>query len=630
MSLPLPTSLTRFQKGLLLFAIAMALFTLGRLLLLLNYPNEFSSLGAGLTAEAFFSGLRFDGSVIGRLFAIPLVLMWLPFRLFDRRVWFDGFAWLLYALTLGCVLLLIGDVIYFAEVQRHVSYELLAMGNDTRFLFEYAFQAYLPQVIGFLALAVALGWLWLRILRIPFKPSSYAPAKFLVLFILLAAVGRGGFTGKVIEIIEAYEGGNAAYGNLVLNGAFTTLVFALNLDDDGGHQFFDDGKLKHILAGEVGQVDPEYPMVKRFSQDKPTGYNVVFVLMESWNFDFVDSFGNKGYGVTPNFDAMAKDGLRFTQFYAAGQRSIDGIQSTLTGIPVLKGLPRLDTGIGVSNISRLGKIARDNGYSTIFMQTSDRDSYKVDGIAAATGFEHYYGREDVPILLDYPDPDAAIFGWDYDTLQFMKKKIDGLKKPFLAYLFTGSTHRPYAVLPQQFMTHKPHDPQGINGYLDTLNYSDWSIGQFIQAAKKTDWFDNTIFIFTADHTTKFQKADELPDRFHTPFLIYAPGIIKPGEKRVIGSQLDVMPTIIDLLGFDNKFSALGQSLFRKKDGGEAFVTMGGQNIGLITKDGYIFHDLKERMASGGFSKVKADEEEQRLLAKDQLSYELLKKNKWAY
>jgi phosphoglycerol transferase MdoB-like AlkP superfamily enzyme len=374
-------------------------------------------------------------------------------------------------------------------------------------------------------------------------------------------------------------------------------------------------------------------MAKAYPKDKPTGYNVVFILMESWNLDIIDSFGHNGYGVTPYFDALAKDGLKFTRFYAAGQRSIDGIQSTLTGIPVLKGLPRLDTGIGVSNISRLGNIVKSNGYSTLFMQCSDRGSYKVDAIAAATGFDHYYGREDVPILLDYPDPDAAIFGWDYDTLQLMKKKIDGLKKPFMAYFFTGTTHRPYAVLPKQFMTHKPHTPQGINGYLNTLNYSDWSIGQFIAAAKKTDWFKNTIFIFTADHTTHtagLQHANIPPDRFHTPFLIYAPGIIKPGESDVIGSQLDVMPTIIDLLGLKNKFSALGTSLFRKEDGGEAFVSMGGQYIGLINENGYVFNDMKERTATGGLTPAMADRAEQRLLAKDQLTYELLKKNKWAY
>jgi phosphoglycerol transferase MdoB-like AlkP superfamily enzyme len=400
--------------------------------------------------------------------------------------------------------------------------------------------------------------------------------------------------------------------------------------EEVNHNFFPRDKAVAILNGHEKPLDPDYPMLERY-EEKPTGYNVVFVLLESWNFDYVDSFAGNGYGVTPYVDALAKDGLRFTRFYAAGQRSIEGIQATLTGIPALKGLPRIDAGIGVSNFSRLGSIAKEQGYSTLFIQTSGRDSFKVQGIASATGFDDFYGKEDVPLLLDYPDPDASVFGWDYDTLQFMKKKLDGLKQPFLAYAFTGTTHEPYAPLPGQFMQHQPHDPNGENGYLNTMSYADWSIGRFIEQARKSPWFDNTIFIFTADHTNHFQKGRDVLQRFHTPFLIYAPGIIEPGESRVIGSQLDVMPTIIDLLGLKEEFAALGKSLFKKGgDGqGEAFVTMGGQQIGLINQDGFILHDLQRLLESRGLDKAMTQQMEMRLLAKDQLSYELLQANRWA-
>jgi len=627
MPITLPTSLSRFQKGLLFFAITMLLFSLGRGLLWLQYPAVFASLDGGQTLLAFANGLRFDSSVIARLFAIPMVLMWLPFKPFEHRLWFEPLAWLLYVVTLVLVLLLIGDVIYFAEVERHVSYELLAMNNDLGFLLSYSLAVYPFELLAFALFALLLGVLWRWILQLPTARSSYAPAKYLALFLLLAIIGRGGVSGKIIEIIDAYSGGDAAYGHLSLNGAFTTVVFALNLEETG-HQFLESERLPAILDGEVNRVDSNYPMLNRY-EGKPNGHNLVFVLMESWNFDFVDSFGGNGYGATPQFDALAREGLRFTNFFAAGQRSIDGIQATLTGIPVLIGLPRLDTGIGVSNISRLGSTAKEHGYSTIFMQTSSRDSYKMQGIATAMGFDHFYGREDIPLLLDYPDPAAAVFGWDFDTLQFLKEKIDRLEKPFLAYAFTGTTHSPYSELPSGMMRYQPHQAEGINGYLNTLSYADWSIGRFIGEARNSDWFENSIFVFTADHTTKLQKTRKTTDRFHIPLLIYAPGIVAEGESRVIGSQLDVMPTIIDLLGLDNEFAALGESLLRKSDGGEAFVSKGGQSIGLITPQGFVFHNLKQRTEVDGLPARLADRLEQRLLAKDQLSYELLKKNKWA-
>ncbi len=621
--------MTRLQKSLLFFAIAMGLFTLGRALLYLLYPHQFAHLSAGALFGAFGYGLRFDGAVVARLLAIPLLLANLPLRLLDRRGWFDLFAWALFAIVFGMVLVLLGDVFYFKEVKRHVSYELVMLSEDWGFLVSYALRAYWWALLLFAAGAGGLGWLWLRILRAPIRPMRWAPLQYLVLFMALAVAGRGGATGKVVEIIDAFDSGDSAYGNLCLNGVFTTMVFSLNMEPVN-HHFYPEAQALAILHQQRPTVDPDYPMAQRYDAT-PSGRNVVFVLMESWNFDYVDSFSGGHIGATPNFDALARDGLKFTRFYASGQRSIEGIQTTLTGIPALKGLPRIDAGIGVSNFTRLGDIAAQHGYHTIFVQTSDRDSFKVQGVAKAAGFKEFYGKEDIPLLLHYPDPNLATFGWDYDMLQFMKGRIDADGAPFLAYCFTGTTHTPYPSLPG----HTIRTPAGIddeNGYINALHYSDWSIGQFMQAARQAPWFNNTVFIFTADHATHWQQGGFL-QLFHTPFLIYAPGIIPAGTDTTVASQLDVMPTIMDLLGFPDEFSALGQSVFRKQHG-QAFVTEGGQAIALITDRAYLKHDLRNRLEARatGSAQVSADDMnllERALLARDQLSFELLRDNHWA-
>ena len=618
--------MSRFQKGVLFLSIAMGLFSLGRLLLLLVYPHEFDELGLEQLLQAFINGLRFDGAVIARVYGIPLLLMWLPFQRFDSRKWFDPLAWLLYLLTLMMLLILAGDIIYYAHVNRHISYELVLLEHDLTFLARFAFEAKYWAVILFLLLAALLGWLWWYLIRISFVPSRFGKPRYVMLFLLLLLVGRGGPTGKVIEIIDAYGTGNVSYGNLSLNGVFTTIVFGLNMERVN-HHFFPREQALAILSGGDKLQTPDYPMLRRYTGE-PTGLNVVFILLESWDFEYVDSFGGNDFGVTPNFDALARDGLRFTRFYAAGQRSIEGVQATLTGVPALKGLPRIDAGIGVSNISRLGTIVRRHDYSTLFAQTSGRDSFKISGIASATGFEHFYGMEDIPLILDYPDPDAAAFGWDYDTLQLMKEKLDGLKPPFLAYAFTGTTHSPYPALPSRFML-RPHGADDVNGYLNALYYSDWSLGQFMQEARKTDWFDNTVFIFTADHVSHLRQRNDLFQQFQIPLLIYSPKLFSSAEHRIVGSQLDVMPTILDILGLDEEFAALGESLLRKNhSSAEAFVSMGTQQIGLIRDDGYVIHNLSRRIDGSGSDESQALME-QRLLAMDQLSYELLKENRWA-
>ena len=619
--------MSRLHKSLWFFLIAMALFSAGRLALYLLYRDEFAALEAVNLFKAFANGTRFDGAVIARFFFIPLLLMNLPLRLFDKRWWFDPFAWLLYLVTVVLVGVVIGDVLYYDYVKRHLAYELILLKDDMGFLLDFVRAGYI-WLIGLYGLfAAALFWLWRRILVRPLRPARWSALQYVAMFFLVAIIGRGGVTGKVIEIIDAYGTGDSAYGNLSLNGAFTTVVFALNLNQ-ANHHFFKQDEAVAILARHRKVSDPAYPMLNHYDV-QPTGHNVVFVLLESWNFEHVDSFSGKHYGATPNFDALARDGLRFSNFYAAGQRSIEGIQATLTGVPALKGLPRLDAGIGISNISRLGTTAKKHGYSTLFVQSSARDSFKISGIAAATGFEQFYGKEDIPLLLNYPDPDLATFGWDYDTLQFFKNKIDSLKPPFLAYAFTGTTHEPYPDL-EKFHLRKP-DPVSEGGFINALAYADWSLGQFMQAARQQSWFDNTIFIFTADHANHLQKGGYLR-RFHTPFLIYAPKILGSGERGAVGSQLDVLPTIFDLLGFNDQFAALGESLIRKESG-SAFTTMGSTSIGLITDRAYLVHSLKNRLEAVSIAGKQGDdyfdEIERYLLAQDQLSYELLRDNHWA-
>ncbi len=628
MNIALPLSLSRLQKTLLLLAIGMSIFSLLRLFFWLSYPDTFSQLSLYETLSAFINGLRFDASVLIRFLILPFILMAFPWSWLDKRWWFDIWAWLFFIIVIASTLLLIADIIYFEHVKRHLSYELILIKDDVNFVIDFMRHGYLGALALYLVFIIGLGWLWLTILKRPFKKDSWAPLKYIATFLLLVIIGRGGISGKMIEIIDAYGTGNSAYGHLSLNGTFTSLVFALNMDKTN-HHFFSEEKAVATLRQHRKIIDTRYPLMKKFD-GKPTGYNVVFVLLESWNFEHVDSFGNKGYKVTPNFDALAAEGVRFTHFYAAGQRSIEGVQTTLTGIPALKGLPRLDAGIGISNFTRLGTIAKKNGYETLFVQSSNRDSFKISGITAAAGFENFYGKEDIPLIGDYPDPEEATFGWDYDSLMFFKSRIDGLKEPFLAYTFTGTTHEPYADPGKRFHVQQ-HNAQGEAGYLNTMKYADWSLGQFISAAKKQPWFDNTIFIFTADHANYLQKGGFLKS-FHIPMLIYSPKYFKAKEDKTISSQLDIMPTIIELLGFNTEYTSVGESVFKKKSG-YAFTTLGGTAIAIINDRAYLKHSLSNRLEYETYAAEKGktdfDKMEEHLLSLDQMSYELLRDNRWA-
>ena len=624
---------TALHKSLLYFILTLALFTLFRAALFFVYRDYFSQLPAGRIAAAFLHGVRFDAAVIAIFFLIPLLLLNLPLRFAASRAWQIPVAAILWvgAVVMGVVLA--ADVVYFGYVNRHIASELLAIGQDMGAMVHIAFTSYLGAVAAYAALCAGLAWLWWRIAVRETAPvrADHGAIKFVVLFLLLVLTGRGWtLYGKPVNVVHAFTSGNTAAGNLTLNGLFSA-VMASDATRVVNHRFFDPREARRIVAQAYPVTDGEYPFSRHYEpKPLPTHPNLVFVLLESWSYHYIDGLAGGHFGVTPNFDALVKQGLSFTRAYSAGQRSIEGVQATLTGIPLLIGSPYLGKGLELANISRLGDVAQRHGYRTIFVQSSHRGSFRMDAIARAAGFQEYYGMEDIPILLDYPDASTSDFGWDYDTFQFTAGKLAQEQRPFLAYVYTGTTHEPFTRLPARFEK-RPHGELTEDGFLNTLYYADWSLGEFMKAAEKSDWYKNTIFVFVADHPIgKFGVTTTL-DRFHIPILIYAPGRIKPEMNDVVASQHDLFPTVVDLLGIEDSFSALGDSLLRKKDG-YAFVSA-GNIVGLIGKDGYVTSSLKNRLDIGSASKMPPpayfDDLEKKLLATDQVIYDLLQRNRWA-
>ncbi len=624
------TPLTPLRKSLLYFGLALALFSLFRLVFYISYRDYFSQLPPGQVAWAFVHGIRFDAATLAVFFFVPLLLINLPLKFAAGRWWHQPLAWILWVLTVAMGVVLAADLVYFGFVNRHIATELIAVGNDLGVMWRIAFTGYLGAVVAYLALCVAMAALWWRIAARATVVSRQGIGRFVVLFMVLILTGRGWtFYGKPINVVHAFTSGSTAAGNLTLNGVYSAAQTSYS-SRVVNHRFFDANEARRHVAEGYPLADGEYPMLRHY-EPKKNHPNLVIVLLESWSFHYVDALAGGHYGVTPNFDALVRQSLHFTHAYSEGQRSIEGVQATLTGIPLLIGMPYLGKGLEVTNVSRLGAIAQRHGYRTIFVQSSHRGSFRMDAIARAAGFEEYYGMEDIPIVLDYPDANASAFGWDYDTFMFLSGKLAQTKGPFLAYVYTGTTHEPFTRLPARFEK-RPHGELSEDGFLNTLYYADWSLGEFMKKAAQADWFRDTIFVFVADHPIGKFGVTKVLDRFHIPLLVYAPGRITPGTNDVVASQLDLFPTVIDLLGFEDPFSALGDSLLRKRDG-YAFVSAGNV-VGLIGREGYLTHSLKNRLETGATGTITPppayfDGLEKKLLATDQVVYELLQSNRWA-
>lgn len=625
--------MSRSKLSLILILQAMGVFTLFRGLLFVAYYEEFAALTPFEIAQAFIYGMRFDFALLAALFGLPIILLNLPFKWFDNRNWVALWYWVCLPIIIIASLLLAADLAYYAFVKRHIAQELRLILHDTEFVLQLGLSSYKLALAIFTGFCALLYLLWRANFPCNVQSTSFIKsfAVFTLIFLVIFIGVRGGLQRKTIHIIDAYSTGNPAQGNLILNGAYSALR-SFDNKPSVSHEFYAKDELEQ-QAKEMGLFSHSqaYPFQQQFTGKQPGKLNIVLVVLESWSYKYIDALAGNNHGVTPNFDKLVKDGLVFDRFYAAGQRSIDGLQAILTGVPNLVDLPALGWGLESNKFSRLGHMVNQYGYHTLFAQSSRRTSFHIDGIAAAAGFKDYYGMEDMQIKLDYADPESFWYGWDHETFNKVQKRLAEIEQPFFSFIFTGSTHGPYGTLPERFLK-KPHASDSEEGFMNTLYYADWAIGKFMEHARQQPWFDNTVFIFTADHTVGAYRSGTTTDQFHVPLLIYSPKHIKPGVNHTISSHFDIMPTIVDLLGLPDAFSTSGESLLRKKKG-QAFIRA-GNIMGLITDEGYLRHTLKKTVEAKTLDHKPMAKEvklklERQLLTFDQLAYQAIQANNWA-
>lgn len=282
-------------------------------------------------------------------------------------------------------------------------------------------------------------------------------------------------------------------------------------------------------------------------------YNVIVVTVESLSAEFMKAFGNS-MNITPNLDRLAKESLFFTNLYATGTRTVRGLEALTLGVPPLPGssIIRRPDNDGLFNI---GSVFRSKGYATNFI---------VGGFSYFDNLGSYFTGNGF-VVTDRSDLSKAeiSFGntWgvaDEDILTRALKIADDAyskQEPFFNFIMTTSNHRPYT-----FPDGRIDLPSG-GGRAAAVKYTDYAIGKFIDDARSKPWFDNTIFVITADHCASSAGKTQLPvDKYHIPLMIYAPKIIKPRIVENLSSQIDIPATILGLLNFDYKSKFMGKDI----------------------------------------------------------------------
>ena len=602
----------RSSLVILLLGLGVLLFFAARLMLFIKYYEFFSELNSVQILTAFLDGIRFDCAVFF-LVAAPICLMlFIPItNVFWRKIW----MWLLFVFYMVSAVLLTIDCFYFGYMGRHFADELYYLGAEGAFIGGVA-KEYAPAVFFLFIFVFISGFFYRKLTNLSLKTERLRlPKVFLFMALSFIAI-RGTFAEKPLSTIDAYKGG-ITRGHLVMNGVYSTYRYGKRVQHS---LLLPKGEAERVLGLDGTK---EYPLLASFpEQDKKL--NIVIIILESWSAYYIKTLNPEAPGVTPYFDNLTKEGAFFVNHYTPFNRSIHSIQAILTGIPPVKGLPTIGFGLEIKSSGNLGNTALKNGYDTIFVQSSTRRSMYIDSVAGALGFKKYFGWEDYPLLLDYPDPKAPYYGWDYDAVSFFMKQINVSEEPFFGVYFSGTSHMPFAPLPERFM--RPGAASNNEeGFLSTLAYSDWALESFMEEAKKQDWYKDTIFIITADHAlNEFEEFSSFSEKFAIPLLVYSPYRIEAARYEKTTSHLDILPTVFTLTGMGGEAALVGQDLFADSEG--AAIINEGEVMSYITDRGWVRTTGDKVLERGGEN---PDELADKIMAWQDIIFTYIDKGRWA-
>ncbi len=309
--------------------------------------------------------------------------------------------------------------------------------------------------------------------------------------------------------------------------------------------------------------------------------------MESFAGRYVGALGSRD-GITPNFDRLAGEGLLFERFFANGTHTHQGMFASMACFPNLPGFEYLmQSPEGGNRFFGLPQLLSARAFNDVYVYNGDFAWDNQAGFFGNQGMTRFVGRN------DYVDPVVADPTWgvsDQDMFDRAVQELGALApdEPFYALLQTLSNHTPYALpdpLPVPAVT--GHGSQ--DAHLTAMRYSDWALGRFFEQAKRQPWYKDTLFVVVGDHG--FGAPEQLTEmdlfRFHVPLLLIAPGVTEQfGSRReVVGTQVDVVPTIMGRLGGEVRHQCWGRDLLAldERDPGFGIIKPSGsdQTVAMI-------------------------------------------------
>jgi putative membrane protein len=574
--------------------------------------------GIGDFFRLAFYGLLFDTTAIIYVNLLFIFLSVLPLLINTKKSFQKVLFWVYFACNIPAYLLNFIDIVYFSYNKTRLTTNDWALVENEHNL--------LTLLLGFLVqywviftvfLVLILLWIFLykkvhvREEEVTHRrPYFITSAIVLVLLTPTLIFGIRGFSFKAgvipLTVMDASKyARDISQVNILLNTPFT--IFRTMGKNKGFKEF------KFTTDAYIGENIKPIKQYGRQVKDQP---NIVVIILEGMGAEYFGVMNQHTHipnyrSHTPFLDSLARQGYYFTNIFSNSIHSIEGISAVTAGMPTFQ-TAWVRSGYAQRKVASLPEIARSLGYQTLFAHGATNGSMNFDGYTHQIGYQTYLGRT------EFNDDRYYNGSWGIDDepfLQYFAKNINQMKRPFLATVFTLSSHGPYTV-PDKY---KNQFNTGDIPMHNVTEYTDLSLLKFFNTIKKEDWYANTIFAIISDHTTDdyYDYYKQKIAHHRLPIILFSPNkaLIPQGSSDTLGQQIDIFPTLVDLMGYQKPFRSWGRSLLSDKadETPRAFVThtqfyqliqgnyiyvldLQGKVVGVYAKEDLdLIHNLKEQI-----------------------------------
>ena len=573
-------------------SLLLLLFSVCRLGFYLYNTEHFADMTFMRFMRIMLGGVKFDIAGILYVNALYIFLYHLPLPFREQIIYRKILNWLFF-ITNGIALAAnISDFFYFDFILKRSTADVFIFVNERNILalLGLFFVDYFQGVIFWIILMILLVVLFKKVKKTVDrkykKVSFYVSAlAWLLISAYFTIVGiRGGFTGTTRPITLGNAG---AYTQkpiemaIVLNTPFS-IIRTINKSPLKEKRYLTKQELDEIYT----------PVHQPNDTGKFKPLNVVVLIMESFAKEYVGALNrnldNGEYrGYTPFLDSLIGKSRCFQYSFANGRKSIDALPSVSASIPSIMH-PYVTSVYASNKINSLASALKSKGYETAFFHGGPNGSMGFDAFMKVAGYEKYFGMTEYGNDDDF---DGSWGIWDEEFMLYMADEFSNLKEPFHATFFSLSSHHPFKV---------PKKYQGVfkKGTLDfhiPVQYSDMALRKFFEKVSKETWYENTLFVLTADHSNHAWHPEyktSIGD-FSVPIVLYHPGNKElVGIDSVVAQQMDIMPTVLDYLNYDKEYFAFGVNLLGNNE--DKFAVNYNNSTYQFIQENYVLHFLQDK------------------------------------